>query len=406
MPTERLHYDDPLRLTFTARVVAHGVWDERPSVILDRTAFYPEAGGQMADRGVLAGVPVADVQVDDAGAVHHVLDGAGPEGSGPAALPAVGSEVEGAIDRARRRVHMALHTGQHMLSRALVDEARGETVSSRLGETACTIDIDREKVDERELQRAEDLCNAVIDDDVAIRAFFPTESELTALPLRRAPKVSEHVRVIQIGDYDVSPCGGTHCLRSSQVGLVRVTGVERYKGKLRLTFVAGRRAREELFGHDEVLLSVGRELRCPPLEVPAAISRLRRETEGARLALGAARARLTDVAARELAARARAEGTKRVVATFDDADVDFLRAVARPLAAAGLLAFLSASTGEGQHVVVAGGGDPPFDCGAFLKRAAAATGGRGGGRKESAEGRVPRTVDWAALVARLLDSDE
>src|SRR5436853_4997531 len=112
--TPRLYHDDPLLLRFDARVTAHGSWQGKPSVSLDRTAFYPESGGQMADRGVLAGSAVVDVQVGDDDVVHHVLEGP---------LPAVGAEVHGDIDVGRRRLHMALHTGQHMLSRALCDVA-------------------------------------------------------------------------------------------------------------------------------------------------------------------------------------------------------------------------------------------------------------------------------------------
>src|SRR5262245_35936656 len=131
MPSERLYYDDPLLSSFDARVVAHAELGGRPSVLLDRTAFYPESGGQMADRGQLAGAEVVDVQLDDLGELHHVLDGE---------RPAIGALVTGSIDRKRRRVHMALHTGQHILSRALLEVAGAQTLSSRLGESACTID--------------------------------------------------------------------------------------------------------------------------------------------------------------------------------------------------------------------------------------------------------------------------
>ncbi|MFY0576067.1 alanine--tRNA ligase-related protein [Cystobacter fuscus] len=94
-PTERLYFDDPFLAHFTGRVLAHGTWSGAPSVVLDRTAFYPEAGGQMADRGVLGGHAVRDVQVDDAGVVHHLL-----ELSEGASLPAPGTEVSGDLDRA------------------------------------------------------------------------------------------------------------------------------------------------------------------------------------------------------------------------------------------------------------------------------------------------------------------
>ena len=390
--TPRLYFDDPLLGRFRARVVAHASFAGKPSVVLDRTGFYPEAGGQMSDRGVLAGASVIDVQVDDLDLVHHLLaDGA---------LPAIGSEVEGEIDRARRRAHMSLHTGQHMLSRALLDEAGGETVSSRLGESLCTIDLGVEKVDEAAVARAEALVNAVIDDDVRIRAWFPDAGELAALPLRRKPKVDEMIRVVQIGDFDVSPCGGTHCLGSAQVGLVRVTGVERYKGMTRVSFAAGRRARDQLGAEAAALRALGRSMTCGALDVPGAVDKLRVELAAARLELGQARAKLAEAAAAELVAAAKARGQRQVAAAWEGVDVEFLRAVAKRIVhEAGFVAFLAAREGDAQKVLVTRGAGASFDCGRFLKAACAACGGRGGGSPERAEGRVPADADWLALVA-------
>lgn len=392
IPTERLYYADPLLVAFEARVVAHAAFAGAPSVVLDRTAFYPESGGQMADRGELAGARVSDVQVDDDGVVHHVLEGG--------ALPAIGGAVAGAVDRARRRVHMALHTGQHMLSRALCDVAGAETVSSRLGETSCTIDLDRESVDERRVAEAEDLVNAVIDDDVVVRAFFPDEGELAALPLRRAPKVTANIRIVAVGDFDFTPCGGTHCTRSAQVGFVRVVGMERYKGKVRLAFSAGARARGELWREAAVLRDLGKAFTCGPLDVPTAVAKLGRELDEARDALGRVRGRLADAIGATLCAEAAASG--RAVAVIDDAGPDLLRALGtRITAQPEAVALLAGRQGDGLAVLVARGAASAFDCGAFLKRAAQQAGGRGGGRPERAEGRLPLGADWPALVAAL-----
>jgi alanyl-tRNA synthetase len=393
MSTERLYYDDSLLLSFEARVVAHATYGEAPSVVLDRTAFYPEAGGQMADRGELGGLGVADVQVDDAGIIHHVL--ALGEGEAP---PAVGDVVTGRIDRARRRVHMALHTGQHMLSRALADVAQAETASSRLGESACTIDLDKETLDEPRVAEAEDLVNAVVDDDVRVRSWFPSADELAALPLRRAPKVTTAVRVVAVGSFDVTPCGGTHCTGSAQVGLVRVTGLERYKGKMRVTFSAGPRARGELWREAGVLRDLGRAFTCGPMDVPAGVDKLRRELGESRDALGIVRSRLADSIGAALCETARETG--RAVAVLDEAGPDLLRALAtRITGAPSAVAFLAGRSADGLAVLVARGSASTFDCGGFLKKAAAQSGGRGEGRPERAEGRLPRDADWPALVA-------
>ncbi|ATB33146.1 alanyl-tRNA editing protein [Melittangium boletus] len=397
-PTERLYFADPFLTRFTGHVIAHGTWNGLPSVVLDRTAFYPEAGGQMADRGVLGGHAVRDVQVDDAGVVHHLLELA--EGT---PLPAPGTELSGDIDPVRRRIHMALHTGQHMLSSALVNVAHAHTVSSRLGETVCTIDVDVEALDERLVAEAEAQVNALIDADVPIRAFFPTPEELAALPLRRAPKVTDNIRVVQITGFDVSPCGGTHCTRSGQVGLVRVLGVERYKGKGRVLFSAGGRARSELWQEAGVLRALSRTFSCAPLDVPASVDKLRRDLTEAREALGAARAKLAEATAAELAAQLERSPEQRVVAVLEGAPPEELRSVAARLTnRPGAVVLLAGRSPEGLAVLIARGAGSTFGCGAFLKRAAEAAGGRGGGRPEHAEGRLPPQTDWPALVASLL----
>jgi len=387
--TARLYHSDSFLRTFRATVVAHAEHAGRPSVVLDQTAFYPEAGGQMADNGVLAGRRVLDVQVDDAGLVHHVLEGE---------RPAIGDAVEGTIDWARRRVHMSLHTGQHMLSRGLLDVAQAATVSARLGESACTIDLDRDGLSDRQLAEAEDLVNAVIDDDAPIRAWFPDPGELAALPLRREPKVESNIRIIQIGDFDLSPCGGTHCARTAQVGPVRILGAERYKGGTRVTFAAGRRARDVLAVHHDVLTQLARAFTCAPADVPVAIDRLRRDLGETRDQLRASQRRWAE----QMLDRLLAEPGTRVVAALPGADADVLRTLANRITAAGRDALLAAPGPAGTSVLVARAAGSSLDAGATLRALAQAAGGRGGGKPDHAEGRLPADVDWPALVARVL----
>jgi alanyl-tRNA synthetase len=395
--TERLYYDDPLLVEFRASITAQSELDGKASLILDRSAFFPEGGGQMADRGTLAGLPIQDVQVGSDGALHHVVEGELPPSVG------VGAEVMGLVDLPRRRVHMSLHTGQHILSRALLDIAQAETVSARLGETSCTIDIGVPDVNERDIAKAEDLANAVVDGDVAIRSFFPHPDELARLPLRREPKVEGPVRVVQIGEFDFTPCGGTHCLRSAQVGFIHVVTAERYKGGTRVTFGAGRRAREQLASESALLRALGQALSSGPRDVPAAVEKLRRELAAARDALGQARARLAQRAADEIIGAARAEGHAMIIAQLEDAPVELLRAVAKRVTERpDAVAILAGRDEESVPVLVARGAASSFDCGSFLKRAAQAAGGRGGGRPERAEGRVPQGVDWPTVVRSLL----
>lgn len=391
-----LYHRDSLLFSFRANVVALSTHAGRKSVLLDQTAFYPESGGQMADHGTLSGASVVDVQLDEEGRIHHIIEGE---------AKAVGVEIEGHVDEDRRRVHMALHTGQHLLSRALVDVASAETVSSRLGESACTIDLDLVTLDDASAARAEDLVNGIVDADVPVRASYPTAEELLRLPLRRQPKVTENVRVISIGDFDVSPCGGTHCTSASQIGFVRIESIERYKGRARVVFSAGPRARKKLFRQAEVLRALARDFTCGPEDVPAGIEKVRRELQEAREALGRARSRVAGPLAEELLQRARSRDDRVIVGVLEDASIDLIRAVAGRITAEGdWVAALAGEADGGTLVLIARGPTSKLDCGALLKRAAQAGGGRGGGRPERAEGRLPLGIDWPALMAGALAS--
>jgi alanyl-tRNA synthetase len=402
MATEKLYWADPFATTFETQARPRlGELGGRPTVVLDRTLFYPEAGGQLADTGTLAlrgrTLRVDDVQIDDAGDIHHLVQ------CEPNELGQIDVEtVRGAIEPARRRDHMAQHTGQHALSRALVDVARADTVSSRLGSTSCTIDVEG-ALTERDVARAEDLVNAIVMDDVPVRQLFPTPDELRTMPLRRPPKVDRDVRVIEIEGFDFSPCGGTHCTRTGQIGLVRVVGLEKYKGGWRVTFHAGRRALDDARRKEAVLGELARDLTCGMLDVGSAVGKLRAELKVRSDALSTARGELVQLVSEQvLAAHPPAPGgTTPIVVVRDRDDVGTLRALAGRLAARGDVVAVCAGAEEAKAkdgaaaaaadrtVVVQRGATASFDCGAWLKRVAAAHGGRGGGRPERAEGRLP-----------------
>jgi len=385
--TRRLYHDDAYLRRFDAEVVAITTYRNRPAVVLDQTAFYPEAGGQLGDRGQLGGAQVVDTQETDDGTIVHLVeatDGITPH-----------TRVTGELDWARRRQHMAQHTAQHLLSGALLDRAQAATVSARLGETSLTIDVARDRVPDAELAGAEDLANDLVDDDLAIRAWFPGPDELAALKLRRDPKVSADIRVVAIGEFDYSPCGGTHCARTSQLAAVRITGAERYKGMTRVTFATARRGRAELFSRDQVLRGLASQFSCGPAEVPAAIEKLRRDVESATAELTQLRSRLATAIIAQL------PGEGAAVAALPG-DAELLRGVAAKLVAAGRDAILCAPDAGGATVVLMRASGSTLDCGALWKQLAARLGGRGGGRADRADGRLATAItDWPAMIAEL-----
>lgn len=389
MKTERLHYEDPLRLAFDAHVLAHAEHRGRPSLVLDRTAFYPESGGQMADHGTLAGARVLDVQLDPEGRVHHVLEGE---------LPPIAARVEGFIDERRRRQHMALHSGQHALSHVLQRDLGAVTLSSRLGERCCTLDVDRAGLSLDELRRAEAQVNALIDEDRPVHQYFPSDEALAQLELRKPPPETDRVRVVVIEDFDVTPCGGTHVTHTAQIGLVRVESVERYKGGTRITFTCGPRARRALSAESDALHALASELSCGPNEVGRAVEALRKRLDDAREEAGALRGKLAALWAERLD-----HERSLLIATLDDAAL--LEPVAAHLLRADRVVALAAPRPEGMDVLIARGPDSSVSAGDLLKRVAQAAGGKGGGRPEQARGRLPLGADWDALVRAALDGE-
>ena len=384
--TRRLYHDDAYMRRFDANVVAHTTVKGEPALVLDQTAFYPEAGGQLGDHGVLGGLTVKDTQELDDGTIAHLVTGE---------LPAIGTRIEGELDWARRRQHMAQHTAQHLLSGTLLDRAQAPTSSARLGESALTIDVARDRIPEAELAAAEDLANDLIDDDLAIRAWFPTADELGAMKLRRDPKVSADIRVVAIGDFDFSPCGGTHCARTSQIEALRILAAERYKGMTRVTFTAARKARAELFGRDQVLRGLATQFSCGPAEVPAAIEKLKRDVDSSAAELTNLRSRLATAIVESI------PGQGAAVASIPG-DAELLRSVAAKLVAAGRDAILCAPEPGGATVVLFRAAGSSLDCGALWKKITAKVPGRGGGRAERAEGRVTAEIpNWAELIADL-----
>jgi len=411
MPTEKLYWRDPFATAFEA-TARRGDFQGRASIVLDRTLFYPEGGGQLADMGTLAlgdrAIAIADVQIDDDGVIHHLAD----DGVDLKAVPELGAgaAARGAIDPVRRRDHMAQHTAQHMLSRALVEVAKADTVSARLGATSCTLDVDAAAVSDADLARAEDLTNAVVRNDVVVRDLFPTADELAAMKLRRAPKVSQGVRVVDVDGFDLTPCGGTHCTRTGQIGAVSIVATERYKGKMRVSFHAAGRALAYARAHQNALAGLARDLTCGPLEVASAIAKLRGELKARLDALSSARgelvALLTDRALRDHPPSE--GGTTPIVIARERDDVPSLRALAGRLASRDDVVALCASRDEASGdllVVVQRGARARFDAGAWFKRASAASGGRGGGKPDRAEGRFPAriTVEELAKSCPLLE---
>ena len=409
--TEKLYWSDAHATVFEATGASLGEHGGRTAIVLGRTMFYPEGGGQLGDAGRLAvgthEVRIADTQVER-GVIYHVVEGALDAGLADALASSAAHElaVRGSVDEARRRDHMVHHTAQHALSRALADAARASTVSARLGATSCTIDVARPGIADADLHRAEDLVNAVVMSDVAVIASFPSPEELAKLDLRKQPnaeKSAAGVRIVAIEGFDLTPCGGTHCTRTGQIGQIRITATEKYKGMLRITFHAGLRALADARAGRDLLATLATDLPCGADDVPAAVAKLRGETKALRDKLASARLELADHVARDLrAGLPDSPGPHVVHVTRALDDLASLRTLAAKVTEDARVVALVGGRDEGSGevvVVVQRGAGSTLDCGAFVTAQAKACGGRGGGRPERAEGRFPRATSLEVLAA-------
>jgi alanyl-tRNA synthetase len=377
MPTERLYFDDPYLVCFEARVVDRTQRGDHLAVALERSAFYPEGGGQPGDRGTLGGVPVLDTQIED-GVIWHVLDGA---------LEA--DQVCGEVDWARRHDFMQQHHGQHLLSAALEHVAGARTLSAHLGESDSTIDLDVPHLSVETLAEVEAWTNTLVWQNHPIEARFVDQETLASLSLRKPPGAYERIRVVSVDGVDHSACGGTHPRRTGEVGIVAIRRAERRGDTLRLEFLCGDRVLREYRWKNAVLADLAGTLSVGAREVGAAVERIRADEERSRKALAQAQERLLHYEAAELLDGADRIGTTPVVArTFTDRELDHVRQLARLIADGGGVALLGISGTKAQLVFARAAG-LPYDMGALLRLAATVVGGRGGGRPEAAQGGGP-----------------
>jgi alanyl-tRNA synthetase len=374
--TTRLYYNDSLLFRFTATVVETGIRDGRHFVVLDQTAFYPTSGGQPHDLGKLGGRSVIDVaDRDDDGAVLHLVDDA----------IAVGQIVEGEIDRARRLDHMQQHTGQHVLSAAFVRVFDVPTVSVHLGTDSSTIDLSGD-LDAVAITRAEDEANRIVWDDRLVTVRFVTDEEAMRLPLRKEPSRTGTLRLVQVQDFDLSACGGTHVPRTGAIGIIAVTGWERYKGGTRISFVCGGRALGTFRCLRDAATTASRLLSVQTAELPDAVARLQADARDLRLHARALGDELATFQAAALRREAADVNGLRILARVLERDQAALKALAQAIAADGGPAVLLVSAARPSAIVVARGGQQALDAGAVLKAIVARFGGKGGGRPELAQG--------------------
>lgn len=382
-----LYYTDAYLKSFTARVTERVKVDGHPAVRLDGSAFYPTSGGQAHDTGTLDGVAVIDVRVAADGGVLHLLADSLSEDA---------VEVSGVIDWPRRFDHMQQHSGQHLLSQAF-DRLLGlETVSVHFGDEVCTVDLAGDALDADGLAPVERHANEIVWENRMIRAYEVSDGELASVPLRRAPKVTGKIRIVEIDGYDWSACGGTHMAGTGSIGPISLLRVERNKGnpstssghRSRVYFVCGARAVEDSRRRRQLLSDAAALLDTAVEDVPTLLaSRQERMKEQDRL-LRAMQEELLGYRAQSLLAEAERAGNVRLVArVMADLDPAGLKSLAAGLVAnPGVVALLACGAKGKGTAIFARSADVELHAGQLLRTILPQFGGGGGGRPDFAQG--------------------
>lgn len=257
METRRLYFDDPRTTEFEANLVACEKAKEGWEIELDRSAFYPEGGGQPADRGWIDGVPVLDV-AERNGSVRHIV------AFRPAAAP--GATVKGQVDWERRFDYMQQHTGQHLISAAFLGHLGVETVSVHLGESYTTVELNTPALSEADIAAVEERANAIIGENRPVRSHFVPREEIAHYRLRKTPPDLPLVRLVEIVGFDLCACGGTHVASTGELGLVHAVGSEAIRGHVRVQWKIGRRAYRAYREADALTEALARELGGKPAD--------------------------------------------------------------------------------------------------------------------------------------------
>lgn len=367
--TEKLFYQDSHRSTFTAIVQ-----EVRPSgngyeIILDRTAFFPEGGGQSSDTGSLGGVSVSDVQEID-GKIIHYTDGPLVEGT----------EVEGCIDWTERFSKMQQHTGEHIVS-GLIHKIYGyHNVGFHLGTDSVTLDFNG-VVPKEKLHEIEQLANEAVAKNLPVQVLYPTDEELSKISYRSKIEIEGQVRIVVIDGYDVCACCAPHVKQTGEIGLIKLVGMQNYKGGVRISMLCGFRALEDYYQKEKNNREIAVMLSAKEYETAVEVERLQEE-------LAMKKAKIAEMEQKFLEQKVETlDVSGEIVCLFEETDPVMTRELVNLLLKKGakMAAVFSGNEREGYRYVL---GSRSLDVRKNGKLLNEAFHGRGGGKPEMVQGTV------------------
>jgi alanyl-tRNA synthetase len=391
--TDKRYFDEALVFEFTANaleVIPNS--DGTSLVTLDKTYFYPTGGGQSCDKGFIAGLPVRDVRMENGRVVHQVQG-----------QPTLG-EVACQVDSAYRLRNMQAHTGQHLLSAAFLNAFDAATLAVKMNaEGLSTVDIALGDLSPRQIDEVENLCNQIIFENRAVRSYFVAPDSPKLEELRRAvkfEKVTGDVRLVEIADFDLVACAGTHFPTTGSLGLLKILKTENYKGGSRVYFALGYEALDNFRQEHRIIESLATTLSASLESISPLVQKLQAERQDLSKEVETMREALLRYEMADMVSNASPLGKLHLIkAAFEERSGDELRVLGSLLAAeAGMAAVLVNRSGADVTVIVAAAPDTGLNAGAILKDLLARFGGKGGGRETYAQGVLKNFDDISGLM--------
>lgn len=373
--TERLFEAHPRSREFDAAVVDLTALPDGQGVVLDKTLFYPEGGGQPSDTGMLNGYPVTRVW-EEGPTIVHAVEGRFQKGQ----------TVHGTLEWGRRFDHMQQHSGQHLLSQAFIRTLGADTKSFHLGSEDSTVDIEIDGLTDEEVQKVETEANRTVFENRNVLILEKNIEELETLPLRKRPDLKGKVRIVEIQDYDFSLCCGTHVGMTGEIGPVKILRHEKYKGGMRVHFVCGFRAVRDYREKASLIQSISRILTAGEKDMAQVLEKWREERKAAEKSIQILTGQAMEAEAEKLMRAAKLFGeVKWVSAVLNDRNPHEAQILVRSLVQNQSVVAVIASVRNGATVYFARSANLDMDVRPMLEAVSMAMTAKGGGNASWAQ---------------------
>lgn len=388
MSEQKLYFYDSYVTEFQANIIEVMPYADKYAILLDKSYFYPESGGQPSDIGTINGIEIEYV-TEENGHIMHITQNQLSNGL-----------ANCKINWSHRFDNMQQHTGQHILSACFYKLYSGETSSFHIGRDSSTIEINVESFDSERVERIEALANSIVFNNTEITANIVNKDALAAFPLRKQPQVESNIRIITIVDFDCSPCGGTHVSRTGEVGLIKIKRLEKLKSSYKFEFICGNRALKDYTNKNYLVNKLGSHLSTPEQEIENAYLKFTEDYKYLQKQLSQLRSEVVNYDVQQLQQNAQnVNGIKIINKVFENRDFNDVKLISQALILSPSTIALLAAKGQNCQLIFARSENIETNMNNLLKAILPLLNGKGGGSPKAAQGGGVGDVDAAFIAA-------